>query len=54
MSKWKRINGHEGETRHLRRRLKELESLRRRGGSTLVVAGDELITAYAHNRGLPR
>lgn len=44
-------NGIDDELRQLRRRIKELERLRRRGGATVVVVGENLITTYDQSWG---
>ena len=38
------------EGQYLRLEIEVLEALRRRGGITLVIADDKLITAYANDR----
>lgn len=38
------------ETEYLRLEIEALQALRRRGGVTLVLVGDKLITAYQNDR----
>jgi hypothetical protein len=50
MSKRRCARKPQTEGEYLRREIEVLEALRRRGGITLVMADDQLITAYTNDR----